>query len=211
MNIGAWSGNDFVFGSGDGKSALHNYEGYAQWGTDGNRHIVLIPGGSGNVGIGTTSPSEKLEVDGNIKISGNINAKYQDVAEWVPSSERLKPGTVVIVDPTRDNEVVSSQKAYDTRVAGVVSHQPGLLLGEGGKGQYMIAHTGRVKVKVDARFGAIHKGDLLTTSSIPGVAMKSQPIDFAGAEIHRPGTILGKALESLNSGQSEMLVLLSLQ
>jgi hypothetical protein len=41
--------------------------------------------------------------------------------------------------------------------------------------------------------------------------MKSQPIDLGGAQIHRPGTLIGKALEPLQNGQGEILVLLSLQ
>ena len=36
---------------------------------------------NGNVGIGITSPQAKLDVDGDIRVSGNINAKFQDVAE----------------------------------------------------------------------------------------------------------------------------------
>jgi hypothetical protein len=41
--------------------------------------------------------------------------------------------------------------------------------------------------------------------------MKSIPIDLNGIAIHRPGTIIGKALEPLANGQGEILVLLSLQ
>jgi hypothetical protein len=68
-----------------------------------------------------------------------------------------------------------------------------------------------VKVKVDATAGPIQVGDLLVTSDQPGVAMKSQPIDVGGVQIHRPGTLVGKALEPLQKGTGEILVLLSLQ
>jgi hypothetical protein len=74
-----------------------------------------------------------------------------------------------------------------------------------------VATTGRVKVRVDANAGAIEIGDLLVTGSKAGTAMKSQPFNLGGVEIHRPGTILGKALEALAEGEGEILVLLSLQ
>jgi len=41
--------------------------------------------------------------------------------------------------------------------------------------------------------------------------MKSQAVDFGGIRIHRPGTLIGKALEPLATGTGEILVLLSLQ
>ena len=166
---------------------------------------------AGNVGIGTTNPTSKLHVVGDVTVTGNINAKWQDVAEWVPSTQKLAPGTVVILDAARDNHVVASAKSYDTRVAGVVSAQPGISLGEAGEGKALVATTGRVKVKVDASRGAIHVGDLLVTSDMPGVAMLSKPLDLGGVPIHRPGTLIGKALESLEKGTGEILVLLSLQ
>jgi hypothetical protein len=96
-------------------------------------------------------------------------------------------------------------------VAGVVSEKPGLILGEAGDSKAMIATTGRVRMRVDATRAPIAIGDLLVTSDKPGVAMKSIPIDVHGIAIHRPGTVVGKALEPLADGQGEILVLLSLQ
>ena len=80
-----------------------------------------------------------------------------------------------------------------------------------GEGKVLVATTGRVRVKVDATKSPIHIGDLLVTSDVPGVAMKSEPVEFAGRKMHLPGTLIGKALEPLAKGSGEILVLLSLQ
>jgi hypothetical protein len=172
---------------------------------------------AGNFGIGTTVPSAKLEVNGtarvtgNMTVDGNLAAKYQDVAEWVPGSDDLPPGTVVVIDSRHNNHVTKSERPYDAHVAGVISPQPGLVLGTPGEGKHRVATFGRVRVKVDATRSPIAVGDLLVTSSRAGVAMKSEPLHVAGEELHRPGTLLGKALEPLASGEGEILVLLSLQ
>jgi hypothetical protein len=215
-------------------SALNFYQTYST--TGGYVPMTFATGGSeririatdGKVGIGTSGPSEKLEVSGNLKVSANgslpgnitaagtieadnIKAKYQDVAEWVPSSEQLSAGTVVVLDSTKSNQVTSSSVSYDTRVAGVISEQPGIALGEKSDGKVLVATTGRVRVKVDATKSPIHIGDLLVTSDVPGVAMKSEAVNLGGVQFHRPGTLIGKALEPLEKGKGEVLVLLSLQ
>src|SRR5207244_6500964 len=107
--------------------------------------LAIVPNGggtavevlsNGNVGIGTANPTVKLDVNGdtnisgNVNVSGNIGAKYQDVAEWVEASAAIEPGTVVIVDSSEPNRVLPASRSYDTRVAGAVSRQPGLVLGE---------------------------------------------------------------------------------
>jgi hypothetical protein len=179
--------------------------------------VKVIVRGNGNVGIGTTAPTKPLDVVGDINASGtitggNIVAKYQDLAEWVESSQELAAGTVVILDPSKANQVVAATQAYDSRVAGVISLRPGIALGEQAEGRVLVASTGRVKVKVDASAGPINIGDLLVTSDKPGVAMKSVPVEVAGGvRMHRPGTLIGKALEPLAGGTGEILVLLSLQ
>lgn len=173
----------------------------------------------GKVGIGTTPATGStniLEVAGSALFNGtvignNIAATYQDVAEWVPSSVDLEPGTVVVIHPEKTNEVLASARSYDVTVAGVISAQPGLTLGVRGEGKEQVATTGRVKVRVDARNGGIKIGDLLVTSDVAGTAMKSQPVKISGRTFHQPGTIIGKALEPLADGVGEILVLLSLQ
>src|SRR6185503_9967105 len=124
---------------------------------------------------------------------------------------KVPAGTVVVLDIESSNQVVASQLAYDTRVAGVVSDSPGVILGEGGEGKVLVATTGRVRVKVDATRAPIRVGDILVTSDMEGIAMRSEPIDIGGAKLHRPGTIIGKALEPLDKGTGQILVLLSLQ
>jgi hypothetical protein len=170
----------------------------------------------GNVGIGKNNPNKPLDVVGDVSATGtitggNIIAKYQDVAEWVPADGFLPAGTVVVLDVTHNNRVTTSSQEYDTRVAGVVSAQPGLALGERGEGKALVATTGRVRVKVDATHAPIHVGDLLVTSGTAGAAMRSEPVRVGGRLFHSPGTIIGKALEPLEKGTGEILVLLSLQ
>lgn len=192
LNFGLWV---------DANGAARNYSIYAN---SGAGYFA------DSVGIGTMYPESKLHVVGNVTAS-NFNATYQDVAEWVPSSKPIAPGTVVIVDSEAHNQVLPSLKAYDTRVAGVVSESPGILLGEAGAGKVKVATTGRVKVRVDARKRPIEAGDLLVSGDQEGTAMKSEPLDLGGVPIHRPGTLIGKALEPIAEGEGEILVLLSLQ
>jgi hypothetical protein len=60
-------------------------------------------------------------------------------------------------------------------------------------------------VLADASNGPIEPGDLLTTSSAPGQAMKVT--DHARAQ----GAILGKAMTGLSEGNGMVLVLVALQ
>ena len=118
---------------------------------------------------------------------------------------------MVVIDDVNPGRLKVSDQPYDTRVAGVLSganginpgiqmQQQGLL--EGGKN---VALTGRVYVLADASSGPIKPGDLLTTSSTPGHAMKVT--DHARAS----GAILGKAMSGLKQGRGMVLVLVTLQ
>lgn len=194
----------------DGTIGLGGSQSYGT--TVGSKVIIDA---AGNVGVGVT-PTTRLDIagggrfSGNLQVDGNLAAKYQDVAEWVPAFGDPDAGTVVVLSEDASNHVTPSTVRYDTRVAGVVSELPGLILGEAGENKVMVATTGRVRVKVDATV-PIRIGDLLVTSDKPGLAMKSIPVDVGGLSIHRPATVVGKALEPLEKGTGEILVLLSLQ
>jgi len=76
-------------------------------------------------------------------------AKYDgggaDVAEYFPAPEDPEPGTVMTIDPAGGSKLMSSTKAYDTTVAGIVSTSPGVSLGtkeDGNDGEKLIAVVG---------------------------------------------------------------------
>ncbi len=121
-----------------------------------------------------------------------------DLAEVYPTNDNsLAQGEVVSMDPALEAGVLRSSKAYDNRMLGVVSTNPALVIGgrngEGTNGK-PIALSGRVPVKV---MGPIHKGDVLTSSNTPGVAMKAT----------KAGPILGIAMGDYDaSGVGSVLV-----
>ena len=111
-------------------------------------------------------------------------ARYADLAENYVSDAEYEPGTVLIFGG--DKEVTQNTMHKDSRVAGVVSENPAYLMNSTCEGEHVVAVAlqGRTKVKVA---GIIHKGDMLVTSSVPGLAAKG--ID------PQMGTVIGKALE----------------
>ncbi len=127
----------------------------------------------------------------------------------VSASKTVEPGTVLVIDPDEPGKLTISSTAYDRKVAGIVAGANGL--GSGvrlGAGQFdhNVALAGRVYCNVDARYGAVEPGDLLTTSPTPGFAMKVT--DHTQAQ----GAILGKAMEALAADeQGQILVLVTLQ
>ena len=75
-----------------------------------------------------------------------------------------------------------------------------------GQFDYDVALAGRVYCNVDANYGEVNPGDLLTTSPTSGYAMVVK--DRAKAQ----GAILGKAMEKLEQGKKgQILVLVTLQ
>jgi hypothetical protein len=186
---------------------------------------------TGNIGIGTASPAERLEIYGNLKLStgsaGSVifpDGSTQstawtgslcggDYAESVGVSgdrTRYEPGDVLVISSGDSDDMSKSSEPYSSLVAGIYSTKPGLVgkrstEPEQLKKQIPMAMVGIVPVKVTSENGAIRKGDMLVTSSMPGYAMRGT--DHA----RMLGAVIGKALEPFNSDKGLIDVLVSLQ
>ena len=133
-----------------------------------------------------------------------------DLAEKFATSQAAEPGTLMVIDPDNPGQLKPSTSAYDSKVAGVVSGAggvtPGMTLSQDVLGgDTPIAIAGRVYVKAEAFSNPIKPGDLLTTSDLPGYAMKAADRSLAA------GAVIGKAMTGLDSGTGLVLVLINLQ
>jgi hypothetical protein len=128
-----------------------------------------------------------------------------DVAEWVQVTGPVEAGDVLELDPSLAQFYREAKTPCSGLVAGVVSTQPGVVLGAGtvGPEQALLALTGIVPVKVTNEGGPIQPGDLLVSSSTPGYAMR-----WAGPE-PCPCVLVGKALEPMTDERGVISVLLT--
>lgn len=185
---------------------------------------------AGNVGIGTTDPGAKLEINGNLRFTtssgssivfsdGTVQSTaytgitcggdYAESIDVTGARSSYDPGDVLVVNPNVPGKFVKSSEPYSTAVMGVYSTKPGTV----GRRQTTpksadevpMAMIGIVPTKVSAENGPIRPGDLLVSSSMPGYAMK-------GTDRSRMlGAVVGKALGSLDSGTGLIEVGVTLQ
>lgn len=176
-------------------------------GETGNMHL----GGAGHDGdlfLQNKNDETTIHLDGE---TGAVHVPNADCAEDFPlaAGARLEAGDVVVFDDA--SALRRGDRPYDKRVAGVISGagdtRPGIVLGHGRhpEPRLPVALIGKVNCKVDAAYGAVELGDLLTTSPRPGYAMR------AGDPARAFGAVLGKALRSLAAGDGIIPVLVALR
>jgi hypothetical protein len=198
-------GHAAVAGHNDGK-------GYGVWAFSQNGTGVWAQGSTGIWAQGNPAGyfSGDVLVTGDLILVNTLVSAGGDVAEdFDVEAEPLnaEPGTLLVIE--ENGNLRASDVAYDTRVAGVVAGagtlRPAVILQRvsSPKQRSPLALVGKVFCKVDASFGKIVAGDLLTTSGTPGHAMKATDRSRA------VGAIVGKALAGLDSGLGLIPMLVS--
>jgi len=134
-----------------------------------------------------------LTGDWNLSYGSQLTSTYADLAENYLADCELSPAMVVVFGG--EAEVTVTDKYADHRFAGIVSLNPAFIMNEDADG-YSLALTGRVPCRVK---GPVAKGDVLTTSSIPGAAERLNPKDFV------PGCVVGKAMEDWDGDRVKII------
>ena len=208
-----------VVGETSGQNGIGVY-GSATYGGDFNFGGYFVSNGFGGYGIFAKGPQtgHAAGFQGKVLItSWETNTPVIELGEGLDYAEgfnvsdknMIEPGSVLVIDSDNTGKLRLSDRPFDSKVAGIVAGARGL--GSGvrlGAGQYDydVALAGRVYCYVDATEAGVEPGDLLTTSSTPGHAMK------ATDHIRAQGAILGKAMQKIEKGQKgQILVLVTLQ
>jgi hypothetical protein len=189
--------------------AISNGSGIAFYATNNGTDstLVLGNGNSGGdfikaFGGGAVSPQFEVKASGAV-LALSFNGNSNDFADRLPSQAGLAAGDVVAIGP--DGRLLRTTKANETDVAGVYSTRPAMIAGleKQGTSQVPLAVAGVIPVKATTENGPIHPGDLLVSSSISGHAMRAP-------RMPAPGTVIGKAMQTLAAGRGtvEMLVML---
>ncbi|MFY9457368.1 MAG: hypothetical protein WAP23_00325, partial [Candidatus Spechtbacterales bacterium] len=150
-------------------------------------HIV-VPAGNASPGedIWDGKKFKKAPKEEKKPESSSVKSDGNDVAELMASEDfSILPGDMVAVTD-QGLTLRKTNKPYDRSIVGVVSTDPGIVLGRAENGRNVpVALTGRVSLKVSVENGPIVSGDAITSSSKPGVGMKAT----------KPGRVVGIALE----------------
>jgi hypothetical protein len=192
----------------------------AVYGENTNGNVGYLGGlGAGVYGKGVVQYAGFF--DGDVLVDGKHTVDVLEITGGSDLSEQfdiqspenmIKPGMLVSIDAEHPGRLQVSRKAYDNKIAGIISGangiQTGMTMGQQGSpvdGAYPVALTGRVFCWADASYGSIQPGDMLTASDTEGHAMKA---------INRErsfGAVIGKAMTPLKQGRGLVLVLVSLQ
>jgi hypothetical protein len=194
--------------------------GFIAFSQNGHRRDIQYHNSGISLTVSDSSSAPSYDNGMLIHESGHVEVKVLqitgggDIAEPfdIQKHDSVKEGMVMVIDPDNPGKLKISDKAYDRKVAGIVSGaggvNPGMLMtqkGSAADGTTPIALTGRVYCLADASQYPIEPGDMLTTSNTPGHAMKVR--EHGNAH----GAILGKAMTALESGTGLVLVLVALQ
>jgi hypothetical protein len=213
---GIWGETSAASKSGVVGNSVHS-GGFGVWGVNANTgNYGYLGGGHGVYGYSAAGYAGAFK--GNVAvISPTTNELLVEIGEGLDYAEGfdvvgksgIMPGAVLVIDPDNPGRLTLSSMPYDTKVAGIVaganSLGSGVRLGAG-RFDHNVALAGRVFCNVEAFETDIEPGDLLTTSPIPGYAMKAS--DHTRAQ----GAILGKAMQRLAKGErKQILVLVTLQ
>jgi hypothetical protein len=175
---------------------------------------AYAPSGGGSLFRGLASLALKFEVrnSGEVRsdVGFNTPADFAEAMIANGGKQGFEPGDVVVLSQNADHSVDVSTEPNSTRVAGIFSTRPGIVASshpmEGLlETEIPVAIMGIVPCKASAENGPIAVGDLLTTSSIPGHAMK------VVNRLTSAGTIVGKAMEWLASGTGMIKVMVMLR
>jgi hypothetical protein len=147
------------------------------------------------------------------RVAGLQPPSLPGLATLMPASQAVSPGDVVAADPADMSRVRPAATMADPTVVGIAVAEPGAAVaprsevastaGEAVSEEVAVRQAGVVLCRVDAGYGAIRPGDLLTASATPGhAALALDP---------RPGTVVAKALEPLEYGTGLIRVLVLLR
>jgi hypothetical protein len=172
-------------------------------GTDGD--VLLYPSGASDI-FSDADATIHLNAD-----AGDITLRNADCAEEfeVLPSVNAEPGTVMALSD--DGRLQPSAQAHQRSVVGVVSgagsYAPAIVLDkQRGRGHRRpIALMGKTFVKVTDEAGPIAIGDLLTTSSTEGHAMR------AADPLLAFGAVIGKAIAPHRGGTGLIPMVIALQ
>ena len=183
----------------------------------------LVADGFGNVKrydgtVGLTGNGDALYVSGTSEFHGRIrifNRQENDRSAFpanmveifeVDDAEYVSPGDILVVSEGGKSVLSRARQEYHPGVIGIVSGNPTIIINNCGKEKkvYPVALAGTAFCRIDARKKPVRPGDLIVTAETPGCGMAGSIDSF-----EKIGTVIGKALDSLDDGINIIPVFIS--